>query len=260
MANQPNALSTLVTSSCRVAILRQIVRSPASIDELDSAIDSTRRSILRNLKRLQDDGWIDQSGAEYQVQSMVREYVQDIIQKIEQGNRIEEIQALLRNVSYNFDAVPKEILIESEISVRCPQAPTRPLNETISKIRSSKTVKLFVPFLSLQVARALQASVENDDKVSLVVSRDALRRLQSSDLEDAFKILLPLTYGHQCPVKPIGICNLEDESILMCYDEHGGLHGTFHGTFQSIREWSNERYRNQRDKARPIKTFDRRIQ
>lgn len=252
MDPDPTPTTMLASSRCRLAVLRQLRDGPASIDSLVSAVDATRRTVLRNVKQLESDGWIRKQGPEYHIAQLAETYVRDLLGHVDRGEKIEQLLSLFDHVGFSPDNIPNEVLLHGEIVVKSKCSPAKPLDRTVSAIRSGSSVRSSVPYVSRHLVQAHREAIANGGSVELVVGPNALERLQSPDCLAEYRDLRGDVYHVQGLVHPIGVVNTDQRTIVPLYDMYGGLHGGIFGSFDAITEWGADFYESRRRDAHAL--------
>lgn len=258
MAESNHALATLVRSPVRVQLLVRLERSPASVSELVAISDATRRTVLRNLNQLESGGWIRQVDDQYRLVSPADALIEELPGYLDRAERVENLLSLLAYDGADLIDVPSEVLVECELTLRRPSAPTAPLDATIARITSADTVRTFVPTVTPRLVDAHRSGGETEEgsEIKLVTGPDGIEGLRSTIDTELSPSFLRSLYGYDRPTGSIGVVLADDHTIVLVYDDHGTLHGTLTEACPSLRTWGETFYERHRSAARSIETMD----
>lgn len=255
MDPDPTPTATLASSRCRLAVLRRLRDGPATIDSLVSETEATRRTVLRNVKQLENGGWIRKRGTEYHIVQLAETYVRDLLGHVDRGEEIEQLLSLFDRVGFSHGNIPNEVLLHGEVVAKSKCSPARPLDRTVSAIRSGSSARSSVPYVSRHLVQAHREVIANGGSVELVVGPNALERLQSPDCLAEYRDLRDDVYHVQGLVNPIGVVNTDQRTIVLLYDMYGGILGGIFGSFDAITEWGVDFYQSRRREARALETL-----
>ncbi|WP_449289230.1 hypothetical protein [Natrarchaeobius oligotrophus] len=165
MDEQNTALTTLVGSPIRVRVLRELVRSQKNISELESRVNATRRTIIRNLNQLETEGWIHQTDGRYYVRNTSGELIERLLDLFERADHVRNLNCVLENMPVDTIDVESKTLLECDVIVRKPSCPGAPIEQTVDLIQASTQVYTFLPTVTRQLVDAHGSSLHKETQL-----------------------------------------------------------------------------------------------
>ncbi len=251
----------LTRSKSRVQILRHLAAAGASTQrDLRDRIDSSRSTVARAVRSLEDHGWIRAENGSYRLTAVGELVVQDLTQLIETMETADELSPFLTWFplsEYDVDLSQLEDATVVTHSKGDPYAPGRTQTELL---RRARRFRALLPSIDLEGARAAHEEIENQDlDAELVVSKDVEETIST----DAYAPLLreQIRTGHLTVLvserEPPFYLGLADDGTVQLgvEDDNGFPQALLESSHESLREWAETVYQEYRATA-TVKSAD----
>lgn len=263
MADSMEAVSFLVGSSNRVAVLEELRSGRRSTNELDSIVGVPRVTLWRVLRDLGERGWIHEEDGTYVLSNEGRLIYDDfeaLLSTVEAAAALGDFVEYLPLDDLGFDV---HRLAEATLVVPSPSDPQGPIRVAERQVREARTVRILSHALAPGVLDVLHdrsgsgdlssldavVTAEVVDAISIdPASRSTLGELVATDDVNVFR------YDGEIPHL---MAILDDERVgLAVDDEHGAPKGVVETDDEVVLDWARETVDDYRESAERIDPSD----
>lgn len=243
-------------ATARIAILERLRQhGPASERELRERLDAARSTVHRNVRALEERGWIRQSEGRYRITPtgvIVSESYEDLVETVATVDRLQPFLERLPPSKLDFDV---RLLADAELTIGTPGNPLAVLTRHVQRLKHASTVHAVLPRVSLHpyevqhrrvIAGALEAThVVTTDVAETLRTDESLAPLTGEMLAtDRFDLYV---YDGEVPY----MLGIVDDRIHLAVDDGESL-ALIECAAESIGAWARETYRGYRRAARAV--------
>lgn len=164
----------LARSVNRVQLLKVLYKQEQlQKDELRTACDASRTTLQRNIRALEENGWIEQSNRRCTLTAKGKAAAEHFFKLIDDLHAIRQLEPLLEQIgSTEIDFDPRS-LAEGEIFVANPHDPYGPTDGVLSAVNRAETIKVMLPAVAPYGAEAVCERVTSADvNIEMLVDED----------------------------------------------------------------------------------------
>jgi predicted transcriptional regulator len=246
----------LTASETRASVLSVLVESgPQTKAQLREQFGVSRTTLMRNLDKLEDRGWIceDTSNVYRLTQSgeLVANALMECAETVETAY---ELQSFLRWTDPSeFDLDP-ELLADAEITVAEPPNPYAPLDEHVRTLREAESFRGCLSVIGRDALETVHDRIEEiEEPWELVITEDVLEMLQSDpSYNGGFEALRAQggieIYVHEEEI-PFFVGLFDDVVQIGVENDQGVPQALVSVDNKRVRDWAQEYYSRFRDQA-----------
>jgi predicted transcriptional regulator len=254
-------IAFLTRSRTRVRVLRHLAETGVSTQrDLREQIASSRSTLSRAVRSLEDHGWIRKQNGSYCLTPVGERVVEDLSELIETMQTTEKLSPFLTWFplsEYDVDLSQLQDATVVSHSRGDPYAPGRAQTELL---RRTRRFRALLPSIDLEGAKAAHEQIESQDlDAELVVSADVEQTIST----DAYAPLLreQIRTGHLTVLvserEPPFYLGLTDDGTVQLgvEDDNGFPQALLESSHESLREWAETVYQEYRATA-TVKSAD----
>lgn len=170
----------LAGSETRIRALNTIAaEGPMTSREFRDEIDASRTTVKRNLDKLVDRGWLENSNTEYTIRPCGELVAAEFTDLIDAIRIIRELQPFMRWVDLDDLDFGLYELVDAEVTVASDGDPYAPVNEHVDALQTANEVRALLPSVGHEAFKViLQRLNEADPAYDLVVKPACAKTLQ----------------------------------------------------------------------------------
>ncbi|MCH7660424.1 MAG: MarR family transcriptional regulator [Euryarchaeota archaeon] len=235
----------------RYHVLKALRDHPLAIRDLKNELNAPRPTIQRNVKELEEKGWVKRVEGGYQTTLIGRLILDEFTEAV---NSVRQVQSVAPFFEWTDDlpGLAADTLEGSVVTTPEPHRPHNPMNALIESLRDANRVKALVPTLSaLFLDRYFSSERAAETVVELTLSKDVAKMLRH------FETATDIRFGKQdnidCYVYegeiPIGIFRFNGQLSLTSYDEEGRVRALLESETEPAINWAENLYDQYRSTA-----------
>lgn len=185
-------ITELSSSKCRLDLLEHLVETPLNSDELTDKVPYTASTVRRNLKILQEMGWLEKEGRTYRFREEKRFLVDPLLRT----------EGILRAYgehrdhweSHDLSPIPEDLkedfgmLRDGEVVSGTTAEPRRPLEREAELATGSETVKVLSPAYVPEYGEMAREWAETGAEVRVVSTQKAVNAFRRDNQEIVDKL------------------------------------------------------------------------
>jgi len=246
----------LTASETRASVLSVLVESgPQTKAQLREQFGVSRTTLMRNLDKLEDRGWIceDTSNVYRLTQSgeLVANALMECAETVETAC---ELQSFLRWTDPSeFDLDP-ELLADAEITVAEPPNPYAPVDKHIRTLGEAESFRGCLPVIGRDALETVHDRIEAiEEPWELVITEDVLEILQSGPIFDGEFDALQAhdrlkIYVHEGEI-PFFVGLFDDIVQVAVENDHGILQALVSSDDPTVRDWASAQFETRKRSA-----------
>lgn len=227
--------------------------TPKTKPELVETLASSRSTVDRAIRSLEDQQLVEQNGSRYTTTFAGEEALAAYEYFLDRLDALLRAQPVLDDLKGRVDVDPK-ILHGADVVEATRAIPGKPLDDTIPLFEGAETFKGTGPAVVPRYIDVLLTMADEGASVELVVTESVLDALQT-EYADRFESMTAATsFSLYVTAEPMstGIWSAEQPSTtvsgLIVYG-HTGVSGVVNNDSEAMNEWANARYESYRDGA-----------
>lgn len=240
----PDSLILLVQSEIRARILEEIRDEGCSLADLRTALSSSRPTIQRNLRKLQERGWVVESASDrnYRITPAGEAAIERFKSVCSDFRALDSVSTFFKHMP-DIDLPPIEELTSSKIVTRNAPAMHRPALFVRQELEDASTLRGFMPVVNpIYIETVLQ--MENEGELELITSPDGVQTLRSKYSDDSPFLLDSSTDAIKVVEEPPDylLYRLDDKTLVAAYNDEFHLQAVLCSSSDEIRTWAANRY------------------
>lgn len=249
-------LCLLTQSPVRIRLLEELRGGASTTEQLASAFDVHRRTIVRNLKSLEERGWVVVCQQEYSVTPAARLFLDELFDVLEQFPAAAELAKFFEHVPPGAVNVPPESFADASVVNSESKNPHAPLMAVRSAVTTASEVRTLAPVASPLYTEIYAAPIAKGVPVETVLTADAARTLLASHADEVDTAL----DGEAVRVSvtdrqlPFGLVVTECSTLIGGYDD-GVLQSVLDVGSAELGEWARQEFERRQASARPLEEF-----
>lgn len=255
-ASAIETLQFLVGSEVRVRLLARLNERREDARTLVDELDVPHSTVQRNLKKLEERGWIAATvNRRYYttpVGEMVLEGVDDLLGTVES---MDGLATFVDCVDFEQFAFDLDLLADADCVVADPDTPSAPLTEFVDLLAGAEGFTLVTPQWNPAYSDVIERQLDAGNTVDLVTTTSQRSMLTGNGvvgLEDHLdddRLTVELT-GERLPV---GLAFVDDRVVLAGYRD-GALRVLVLSEDDAVRAWAAEFLTDVETDATPLRT------
>ena len=249
-------LCQLTQSPVRIRLLEELRGGASTTEQLASAFDVHRRTIVRNLKSLEECGWVVVRQQEYSVTLAARLFLDELFNVLERFPAAAELVEFFEHVPPGAVNVPPESFADVSVINSESKNPHAPLMAVRSAVTTASGVRTLAPVASPLYTEIYAAPIAKGVPVETVLTVDAARTLLASHADETGTAL----DGEAVRVSvtdrqlPFGLVVTECSTLIGGYDD-GILQSVLDVGSAELGEWARQEFERLLASARPLEEF-----
>jgi predicted transcriptional regulator len=233
-----DAVSFLMRSRNRLAILQAVTVAPKTRQALVSSTGCSRVTVGRILRQFEDRDWVTHDGQTYEGTTEGRTLATVLSGLLEDLAGLERFEPLLSTIEIDALALPRGALADATVTTTDPTQPFRPLNRLTDLGAAASRVRMYAVGMTpdaLESHLDLVRSAGQD--LEIVTTHSALESVRAtSALQEPLAELVETN-----AVVAVGPPD-PDLAFVARFDDHAVIGAaTKSGTIAGIAEWSDDR-------------------
>lgn len=256
MTCHDEAVEYLSRSPVRVELLSELRAGPLTRGELRDRLDAARTTVGRNLDRMLEFGWVEETPDGYRLTALGAFLDAEFREALDAFAVGDDLAPLLERIPAEaFDLDPIH-LADARVTVATDAQPLAPIDR-VTTIRadsdSLRELSSVVAADSAEQVRERMAATAPDDVVEVVLEADTVETARSNpDYRGTFEATVE---GDAIDVYrydgsfPFLLALLDDRVAIGVTDERGAPAALVESDAPAVREWAERRYEAYRDDA-----------
>jgi len=249
-------LRLLTQSPLRIRLLKELRDGASTTEQLVSAFDVHRRTVLRNLESLEERGWVVVRQQEYNVTPAAWLFLDELFEVLEQLPAAAELATFFEYVPPEAIDVPSESFVDASVVNSESKNPHAPLMAVRSAVTTASKVRTLAPVASPLYTDIYAEPIGKGDPVETVLTEDAARTLLASHADEIDTALDEETIRVSVTERqlPFGLVVTECSTLIGGYDD-GVLQSVLDAGSTELDEWARQEFERQQANARPLAEF-----
>ncbi|WP_327052765.1 helix-turn-helix transcriptional regulator [Halomicrococcus gelatinilyticus] len=250
-----DAARFLAGSPDRRRLLAHLREQPGSPRDVADALDTSRRSVQRNLAELRDRGWAERRDGGYHLTTAGALVAQAHADYRDALAVIDEAAPFLREVAAEHAPDPAW-LGDAAVVTATAERPQAPVSHYVQRVRERETttVRMLAPVLSRIFHEPHAELVLSGVDTELVLPADGVETARSMNpLEFRVVVRAIDLYRHDGPV-PVGLTLGDDWVLAGAYDDDGQLRAVVECDHPELFDWAESLYEDHRSKSEPVRS------
>lgn len=247
------ALDFLFSAQGRYPLLLILRNRNRSVSELNEALNSSKATLNRDLRRLESRNWIKRTGNKCTLTPVGKRIVEELTGTVTEINRIEQINTLLDVLPTEF--ATKSWIFEAEVVISDDYNPYRPLERFFSTLRNTDTVRTIAPYSSgLYDEKYIEFIRCNDTNSEVILCDRIIQNFDKTDADYLAELKKDTTTTLYVTDKAIqyGLSIHDDQAIIGGYNQLGQLQALGIVTNADAVTWAKEKFAECSDRSRTI--------
>lgn len=230
---------------------------PLDRDEIEAQLDATRRTVVRTVEALTDEGYVEQVGERYRLTALGAAVYDAYEQLADDVALTDRLEPLLANVSEEtFDLDPR-LLADAELVVATEASPYALLDRTLTIRRDARHVREIAPMTEKRSIEQLADRIRQgeDFEFEAVLSAATLEASRSNpEYADAFETTAAsdavdvAVYPEQVG---LFLC-VADDTVAVGVSKEDRPHAMAVTDAPAVREWAIDTFEDHWDRADPV--------
>ncbi len=249
-------LDVLAVVFDRLDLLELLVEEPRTKPDLVAALDVSRSTVDRGLRRLETAGVIEYTDGRFVLTAMGERAVAGLGELQKTLQRRQELAPLLQWVPDETLDIDLAALAEAELVVPAAGDPWAMVNRHVQLLRRLEDGRAILPLTGLHACEALhERVVDAGATFEVVVTRDVADTFtENPEYAPLTEAMLATdrydVYVHEGPI-PYYL-GLIDDTIQLGVDEDGEPRALLETGQPAVAEWATDKYTTFRDQAEPL--------
>lgn len=247
----------LARSKTRVRLVKLLHKNETlGRDELRSRIDASRTTIQRNLKALEERGWVENGARTYSLASCGEMIADDFLELVDTVSIAEQLQPILEWVDRTELDFDFGLLVNADIVTAKPGDPWAMVNRHVERLKDANDIRALLPLTGLHAMKvghdrvvkhgATTEHIASSDVVDTFQNDSAYREYYDNLIETNRYDLYH--YSQEVPYY-LGVL---DDIVQIGVDEGGDPRGLIETKNEEVREWAVntlDKYRKQAEQV-----------
>lgn len=254
--NGVECLCRLTQSPIRIRLLEELRGGGATTEQLTTAFDVHRRTIMRNLKSLEECGWVSARQQEYSVTPAARLFLDELFDALERLPAAAEVVEFYEHVPTEAVDIPPESFADASVVTSESKNPHAPLMAVQSAVSTASEVRTLAPVSTPLYTDIYATPIAKGIPVETVLTADAARTLLAShanELRTEFDGETVRVSVTEHPM-PFGLVMTECSTLIGGYDD-GVLQSVLEVGSTELDEWARQEFERRQVNARPLEEF-----
>jgi predicted transcriptional regulator len=253
----PDNMGYLTSSSNRVAVLRSLVNSPGSPNEVRNRLGIPRSTFQRILSELQERNWAEKKDGTYSATPLgkyVEGYFSDCVETM---STLDRLEAFFEYVPFSEIDVGFGTLVGSEVTVPDTYSPHAPMEKVLNAVEDADEVRAVSHVITESDSKAFHEAVLDGTTVVNVIERSVAETILSrydDRMEEVRGTDRTETHVYDGEF-PFGLSIMDDTVFVTAYDDDGISRTTLENDTDEMLEWAERYHEKQKKEAEPIGSY-----
>jgi len=245
------AVERAVRSPARVRILRAAAGGPVTAGALADRLDVCRRTVVRNLNALTEDGWLTAGPDGHRLTPPGELFAGGLFDALADAGTALELRPFYDEFPPDVD-LPASALTDATVTVAEPHTPLRPVERVLDLIGEADHLRTIAPVMTERYNEAYADAIASGSRVETVLTPAVLSALRAS-MPDLDAALAPDRVTVRVATDPpgFGLLLVDGTAAVGAYDA-GSLRALAESDAPAAVDWAESTFERRRDRAVPL--------